>query len=94
MMTSCSNERAFIRQSLFSHKVRLDGRGYEDYRELDLRLDRTEVTSSCELKIGSYASLLVQYASCNNITIATTAIIFRRHVCGYGGEQPSGGSLS
>lgn len=56
-MTSCSNERAFIRQSLFSHKVRLDGRGCEDHRELDLRLDRTEVTSSCELKIGSHAVL-------------------------------------
>lgn len=63
-LASCSNERAFIRQSLFSHKVRLDGRGCEDYRELDLRLDRTESTSSCELKIGSHAFALVQYAVC------------------------------
>jgi hypothetical protein len=81
-MTSCSNERAFIRQSLFSHKVRLDGRGCEDYRELDLRLDRTEVTSSCELKIGSHASLM-RYAlrwfvvRANNITITAIEILVR-----------------
>lgn len=44
---------AFIRQALFENGIRLDGRGIDDYREIHIKLDRGEATSTSEVHLGN-----------------------------------------
>ncbi|KAJ1431957.1 ribosomal protein S5 domain 2-type protein [Ochromonadaceae sp. CCMP2298] len=48
-----SYERTFIRQALFGHGIRLDGRGAQDCRELSFSLDRGECCASSRVQLGS-----------------------------------------
>jgi exosome complex RNA-binding protein Rrp42 (RNase PH superfamily) len=46
-------ERTFIRQALFGHGMRLDGRGAHDCRELSFSLDRGECSANSRVQLGS-----------------------------------------
>jgi exosome complex component RRP45 len=43
----------FIRQALLESGIRLDGRGADDYRELSIKLERSEASSTSEIQLGS-----------------------------------------
>ena len=43
----------FVRQSVFHSRIRLDGRGIHDYRNLSIELSRSEQISTAEVQLGS-----------------------------------------
>lgn len=46
------NITVFIRQALFESSVRLDGRGVDDCRDVNIKLARTEKSSTSEVQLG------------------------------------------
>jgi exosome complex RNA-binding protein Rrp42 (RNase PH superfamily) len=52
-ITSPSYEKAFIRDALLTSNIRIDGRGPTDVRPTDISVKRNEISTICEVKLGT-----------------------------------------